>query len=639
MVPGRAGPAIIAHPVDDAATPTRLRARPRPEHVAIGAIVVIAAGLRLWSLGAVPGNPFYDAAVRSMPLSLHNFLLGAYEPGGSLAVDKPPLDLWLQVLSTQILGFGSAALKLPPALGGVAAVAVLFDAVRRVLGTAAGLASAVALATLPIAVLTSRSDTMDSVAMLLGVVALWLLVRFAQTGRERWCYLAAAAMGLAFNVKLFQALVPLPAFALFGALVCRERRLIRAAASVGVFVAVALSWLTLTLLFPASERPYAIGSTNGSAWNATFVFNGWDRITGAATAPPPSGERPANNSELARSALPITSPSPLRLFVHDGPLSGLRLGFVLLAALLLGVPALAWSAIRPRGPDGIERAFAIALLGWLAIGILLYSSMARLHPRYTEGFTPAVAAAAGIGVAWALRDGRWQRLAAIAGALGLALYGRWLLGGSSNDWRLLALGAIVAAVAAALPASRVRVPLLAGGLAVAALALPLYVDRSLIVNHEYDSGQTGAMATSEVNAISAYLARHNRGARYEFAAATPTEVAALIIKDMRPILSLTSSGSHELLAGASAGRARGERRAALRRGQRGVRRAHPALERGVLGRAPRGRARTASTSRARSASHAATSSTSCASVKACIRRLHRRSRSSSSTTRARFARR
>ena len=533
-----------------AATSTRTRGRPRPEHVAIAAIAAIvafAAALRLWSLAAVPGDPFYDAAVRSMPLSLHNLLLGAYEPGGSLAVDKPPLDLWLQVLSTQLLGFGSFALKLPPALAGTAAVAVLFDAVRRVLGTLAGLAAALCLATLPIALLTSRSDTMDSVAMLLGVVALWLLVRFAQSGRERWCYLAAASMGLAFNVKLFQGLVPLPALALFGAMVCRERRLIRAAASLAVFVAVALAWLTVTLFFPASDRPYAIGSTNGSAWNATFVYNGWDRITGAATASGASSGPPANNSELARSALPITAPSPVRLFVHNGPLSGLRLGFVLLLALVAGLPALAWSVIRPRGPDGTERAFAIAMVAWLAVGVALYSEMARLHPRYTEGFTPAVAAAAGIGVAWALRDGLWQRLVAIAAALALAIYGRWLLGGSSNDWRLLALGAIVAALAAALPASRVRVPALAAGLAVAALALPLNVDRSLIVNHEFDSGRTGAMATAEVDTISAYLARHAAGARYEFAAADPFEVGALIVKDLRPILSLTSSGSRELV--------------------------------------------------------------------------------------------
>jgi 4-amino-4-deoxy-L-arabinose transferase-like glycosyltransferase len=332
-------------------------ARPWPELVAIAGIVVLAAVLRLWSLSKVPLDPYYDASVRSMPLSLRNLLLGAYEPGGSLAVDKPPFDLWLQALSTQLFGFGSVALKLPPALAGTAAVAVLYDTVRRVLGPVAGLASALALAVLPIAVLSARSDTMDSVAMLLSVVALWLLVRFAQTGQSRWCYLAAVVMGISFNAKLFEGLIVLPALILFGWLVCRERRVRRLAISAGVFVLVALSWLLVTLAF--SPRPYAIGSTDGSAWNAAFVFNGWDRITGASTQPaltaalPPSRRRPANNSEVARSAVPISPPSVLRLFAHDGPLSGLRLGFVLLVALTLGLLALIWTTIRPRGPDPI----------------------------------------------------------------------------------------------------------------------------------------------------------------------------------------------------------------------------------------------------------------------------------------------
>ena len=522
--------------------------------MAIAAVTVLAGALRLWSLAKVPGDPFYDAAVRSMPLSLHNLLLGAYEPGGTLAVDKPPLDLWLQVLSTQLFGFGSVTLKLPPALAGTAAVVVLYDAVRRVLGPIAGVAAAIALATLPIALLSARSDTMDAVAMLLSVSALWLLIRFAHGGRARWCYLAAAAMGLAFNVKLFQGLVALPALGLFGVLVCRERRLVRLGVSAAVFVCVALSWLTLTLFFPASDRPYAIGSTNGSAWNATFVFNGYDRIAGSATqttlnaALTSSQLRPANNSEVARSAVPIRPPALLRLFAHDGPLSGLRLGFVLLAALSLGVPALAWSVVRARGPDRIvERAFTASLLLWLAIGIVLFSSMARLHPRYTEAFTPAVAAAAGIGVAWALRDGLWQRIFTVCGALALALYGRHLLGASSSAWRLTAIGAIGAAAALLIPRERIRVPLLAGGLALATLALPLQVDASLISNHEFDNGRTGAMSTSEVNAISAYIGARAPHTRYEFAAADPTEVGSLIIHDQRPVLSLTSYGAHELV--------------------------------------------------------------------------------------------
>jgi hypothetical protein len=68
-------------------------------------IVAVAAALRLAHLGSVPDNPFYDAAVRSMSLSLHNFFFGAFDPSARLAVDKPPLDLWLQVASVKLFGF------------------------------------------------------------------------------------------------------------------------------------------------------------------------------------------------------------------------------------------------------------------------------------------------------------------------------------------------------------------------------------------------------------------------------------------------------------------------------------------------------------------------------------------------------
>ncbi|HEY1775924.1 MAG TPA: glycosyltransferase family 39 protein [Solirubrobacteraceae bacterium] len=547
-----AAKSVRSHAVRRASDPATTRHR--AEIGAIAAVVVLAGALRLWALASVPSDPFYDAAVRSMPLSLHNFLLGAYEPGGSLAVDKPPLDLWLQVLTTQVLGFTSFALKLPPALAGTAAAVVLYDAVRRVLGAAAGVASALALAALPIALLTARSDTMDSVSMLLSVIALWLLVRFAQDGRSRWCYLAAAAMGLAFNAKLFEGLVALPALLLFGVVMCRKRRLVRLLAAGAVFLVVALSWLTLTLAFPGSQRPFAIGSTNGSAWNAAFVFNGYDRIAGAATQPALNAQltesqlHPANQSEVARSAVPIGTPALLRLFDHDGPLSGLRLGFMLLAALVLGVPALLFSVVRARGPDlGLERAFAATILIWLLIGVVLYSAMARLHPRYTEGFTPAVAAAAGIGAAWLLRDGILPRLITIAGALALVLYARYLLGDSASAWRLTAIGAAVAAAALLLPTARLRVALLAAGIGLATLALPLQVDASLIRNHEFDSGRTGALSSTYVHAIGGYIGRHNGVARYEFAAADPTEVGALVVVDQEPILSLTSYDAHELL--------------------------------------------------------------------------------------------
>jgi 4-amino-4-deoxy-L-arabinose transferase-like glycosyltransferase len=522
----------------------------------IAALCLIALGaaiLRLTALGPVPVDPFYDAAVRSMSQSLHNFFFGVYEPGGSVAIDKPPIDLWLQVISVKLFGFGSVALKLPQAVAGTLAVPLLFDAVRRIFGPLAGLASALVLAVLPIAVLTARSDTMDAVMMLLCVLALWLLVRYTVERRPRYLYLAAAAMGVAFNVKLFQGLVALPALALLALLASRDGRWRRLAAAAAVFLAVALSWLAATLVVPGA--PFAIGSTNGSAWNAAFVFNGYDRIAKPATTADLSGgdagtrRKPAGNSELERAVVPIGTPSPLRLFDHDGPLSGLRLGYVLLAALLLGAPALAAALLRRPPPGGApERAAAAALLLWLATGVVLFTVMARLHPRYTEAFTPAVAAAGGIGLAWAIRGSLLGRAAAAVCAVGLAVYGHYLLGGSSTVWRISGLAAAVVLAAAALPhAGRRRPAVLAGGLLVAALLPPASVAVGLVRHHESDAGRVGAMRPGQAEALSAYLRAHRRGARYELAVGGATQAAALIVRDGQPVLVLTSFDARPLV--------------------------------------------------------------------------------------------
>src|SRR4029079_10159949 len=65
----------------------------------------LALALRLASLADVPGNAYYDAAVRSMGLSWHNFLFAACEPGARFGLDKPPVDLWFQVASVKLFGF------------------------------------------------------------------------------------------------------------------------------------------------------------------------------------------------------------------------------------------------------------------------------------------------------------------------------------------------------------------------------------------------------------------------------------------------------------------------------------------------------------------------------------------------------
>ena len=550
-------------------------------------ITVGAAILRLLHLGQVPPDPFYDAAVRSMTLSFHNFFFGAFEPGGSVSIDKPPVDLWLQVASVKLFGFTSVTLKLPEALAGTAAVPLLFAAVRRVWSAPAALAAAIAMAVLPIEVITSRSDTMDAVMMVLLVLALLLVLRGCKTGRSVWLLAASAALGLAFDVKLLESLVALPGLAVIAYLGlpgARRRRLLQLVAAAAVYVAVALAWLTATLLVPAHERPYAIGSTNGSAWNAAFVFNGTDRLGGKSPEPGQTvyeaGHRYPVATQSERDHIPIVPPSPTRLLARIGPLSGERLGLELVVALLLGIPALLWDARHPAvdesegdsdtdaearpGADAPQttvsvlartrRAMGVGLVVWVLTGVALFSDMVRLHPRYVEGLTPPVAAMLGIGVAWASSVAGRARLAMLAVTLVIVVfYAERLLYGTPAIWWIVlagALGAISLAALARVPSFSSRwLPAPAAASAVlamtlvAVLALPLKVDATAIRDRVSDAGYVGALPGEEQRLVSAYLLAHQDGARYEVAAESATGIGSLIVQDARPIVVLTSYGA------------------------------------------------------------------------------------------------
>jgi 4-amino-4-deoxy-L-arabinose transferase-like glycosyltransferase len=548
-----------------------------------------ATVLRLAHLGSVASDPFYDGAVRSMTLSWHNFFFGAMEPSGSVSIDKPPLDLWLQVASVKLFGFSSTSLKLPEALAGTAAVALLFTAVRRVFGSGAGLAAALALAVLPVEVITSRSDTMDGVMMALLVLALLFVIHAAEQGRTRWLLAAAAALGLAFNVKLTESFVALPGLLLIaylglpGSTRGRIGQLLLAGL---VYVAVALSWLGATLLFPHHDRPYAFGSTNGSAWNSAFVYNGGNRVAGKAVKSQEPGflanRRYPEATQSERDHIPITTPSPTRLLTRIGPLSGERLGLEVLAGLLLGLAAFAhlltvsepepqgssppegrpppWGSASLQGgssPQGsppppggssprVRRAVLAGLLLWLLTGAILFSHMSRLHPRYTEGFTPAVAATLGIGLAWACGRRSTPRLLALTGTLlAVVLYAEHLLYGTIAIWWVVLGCSLAAAVLAPLRTPRTRPAVLALALA-ALLAIPLWASVHAVRQNVSDSNRLGVVHPVELHALSAYLRAHQGSARYEVAYDSASKMGSLVVLDGRPVLPLTTTEARVL---------------------------------------------------------------------------------------------
>jgi 4-amino-4-deoxy-L-arabinose transferase-like glycosyltransferase len=445
--------------------------------------LLLAAGLRLWMVRDVPGNVFYDAAVRSMGTSWHDFFFGALEPSGAVSIDKPPVDLWLQVAATRIFGFGLFGLHLPEALGGVAVCGLLFGALRRPFGAGGAFAAALALAVLPVSVLTARSDTMDSVLAALEVGALWLSWRALESGRMRWSLLAAAVMGIAFNVKLGEALIALPALALLWLWAATPGARVRfVLATTATFLAVALSWTAIASLTPSGGRPFPIGSSNGSIWHVTLVYNGLDRLSSSHGA--------TGTAEGGAGPLRLLSAGPMQYWT--------LLGVVLLATSLLGLLALAALRIKgraylrtaPRSPQG---RLAVGVVLWFLTGLVAFSAMQRLQPRYLEAFAPAVCAVFGLSLSVLWRSG--------LGPHG----GRWL---------------------------RILLACLALGLLAASLTKDAYV-----IHHARTDSLLSDFSSP---ALSRYLRAHRGGARYEVASANVNDVVGLVARDDLPVLVLNS---------------------------------------------------------------------------------------------------
>ncbi len=429
--------------------------RRNAERLGLAGVLLTAAALRLWRLsGPGFGNAYYAAGVRSMMQSPRNFLFGAFDPGGFVSVDKPPVAFWLQTVSAWLLGFSGWSLRLPPALGGVVAVALLYYLVRRSWGVGAGLLAALALAITPIAVAADRVNSTDALLVLALVIAAWPLCRAAETGALGPLALSMALVGVAFNIKMLAAYVVLPAFVVVYGLtapVTWRARVARLAAAGVVLAVVSLSWPVVVDLTPSSERPYVGDSQNNTALDLILGYNGAARLvastrwalgarrgngvgaaprvapTDAATpspAPAVAGARPDDQgvaptadgtaarppglarARAARARFTGAPPGPLRL--TEGALAGdvtwlfplAALGF--LAAFVEPGP---WSL-------GDRRRQAALFWGlWLACGAIVFSFAEGLfRPYYVVLLAPALAALVGIGVTalWrCYRGGGW----------------------------------------------------------------------------------------------------------------------------------------------------------------------------------------------------------------------------------------
>ncbi|HTX46076.1 MAG TPA: glycosyltransferase family 39 protein [Solirubrobacteraceae bacterium] len=186
-------------------------ARPRP--LLLG-LAVLAGFAYAWN---ATGNLeiYYAAAVRSMSMSWHDFLFGAFDPAGTITLDKLPGAFWVQALSV-LFGVHAWALVLPQVVEGVASVLVLHRLVRRLAGTVAAISAALVFVVSPANVALNRGNVPDTLMILLVLLAADAAVRSIITGRLRSLIWAGVLIGFAFQAKMLEARVashcaPVPA--------------------------------------------------------------------------------------------------------------------------------------------------------------------------------------------------------------------------------------------------------------------------------------------------------------------------------------------------------------------------------------------------------------------------------------------
>ena len=287
-------------------------------------------------------------------------------------------------------------------------------AVKRQFGFASAMISAVTLMLTPVAALMFGFNNPDAILTFMLTASGYAFLRSLEGRRPLlWLGLAGLFTGLAFNTKMLQGLMVLPAMVIVylafakPPIVTRFLHLMFA----GVITTVStLWWSVLVWLTPSGNRPW-VGSTNdNSIWSLIFGYNGFGRLLGShgggggGTPPNSTGMAMASPGEMGGGA-PSGGHGPggtgfggqtgvFRIFNNDfGP----NIAWLLILALASGGLLLWILRKTPRTNRG--RAAVIFWILWLIIHIVIFSMTSGvIHPYYVVVMAPAVAALVGIGV-------------------------------------------------------------------------------------------------------------------------------------------------------------------------------------------------------------------------------------------------
>lgn len=228
-------------------------------------------------------NGYYTAAVTSMLQNFHNFFFASFDPAGYVTVDKPPMTFWIQTISAYVFGVHGWSVILPQALAGVGSVLLMYILIKPTFGKMSARLASLAFACTPIAAAVSRTNNVDSMLVFTLVLATWMLFRGIRGNKWGWVVAAFGMIGVAFNMKMLQAYMVIPAFYLFYLFASKvnwKSKLKVLTGASAALIALSLSWAVIVDSIPADKRPYMGSSQTNSVLELAFGYNGVSRLTG-----------------------------------------------------------------------------------------------------------------------------------------------------------------------------------------------------------------------------------------------------------------------------------------------------------------------------------------------------------------------
>lgn len=518
-------------------------------------VLLVLTGV-LYLFGALHNgmaNSYYAAAIQAASQDWTAWLFGSLDAANYVSVDKPPLATMLMGLSARLFGFSSFSMLLPSVLAGVGSVWLVYGAVKRQFGFTSAVIAGATLMLTPVAALMFGFNNPDAILTLMLSASGYAFLRSLEGKRPLlWLGLAGLFTGLAFNTKMLQGLMVLPAMVVVYLVFAKPsivKRFLHVIFAGVITTMSTLWWSVLVWLTPAGSRPW-VGSTNdNNIWSLIFGYNGLGRLLGGrgGGVGPGGGHGPGGTGFGGQTGI-------FRIFNNDfGP----NIAWLLVLALAGGGLMLWILRKTPRTNRG--RAAVIFWMLWLLIHIVIFSMTSGvIHPYYVVVMAPAAAALVGISLpflwgaytrrkpyAWLLPllvgvtvaiaviilgyAGTMTWLMWIVGLLGLTgMIG--LLVNLYAPWRWLQNLAIIAAIAAC------------------TLALTVYTLATVNVTH------TGSIPTAGPNSTAMqgsnnessqadsqlvkYLVEHQHGATWLVAVASANESAAIQLTSGQPVMAV-----------------------------------------------------------------------------------------------------